>query len=258
MTGSSGPSAFLETLAGRTGPSPIFSQALAEDKSIASVRNQNPGGKNRWNLFVRGPGERQQRNCCRCVASVKKSVFLLIFGVGGVPRDAPRAPRAPPRAKHGSFVGVRTSPGRFLRPFGVTLGDPYGGLRRRLGAPVAAQGHKKADAGPHSVSNAVKSATAAVPGVAFCHENIVNNGVLTTAPFSQTCSKRVAQGGPKVSCGGPFGHLGSSRGASLSTLDTTGRQQDAALRTDAFPGPKLVPDTRPKWEMAAGGTHESE
>ena len=129
---------------------------------------------------------------------------------------------------------------------------PYGDFRRRLGAQVAAQGHKKADAGPHSVSNAVNSATADVPGVAFCHENIVNNGVLTTAPFSQTCSKRVAQGGPKVSCGGPFGHLGSSRGASWSTLDTTGRQQDAALRTDAFPGPKLVPDPLPKRASAAG------
>ena len=122
MTGSSGPSAFLETLAGGTGPSRMFSQALAEDKGIASVRNQNPVRKNRWNLFVRVPGERQQRNCCRCVASVKKSVFLLIFGVGGAPRDAPRAPRAPPRSKHVFFIDFRTSPGRFLRPFGVTLG----------------------------------------------------------------------------------------------------------------------------------------
>ena len=138
MTGRSGPSAFLEMLAGGTGPSPIFSQALAEDKSIASVRNQNPGGKNRWNLFVRGPGQRQQRNCCRCVASVKKKCIFTHFGIGGVPRDAPRAPRALPRSKQRLFIDFRSSPGRFLRPFGVTLGGlcrPAATLGRTGGRP---------------------------------------------------------------------------------------------------------------------------
>ena len=89
------------------------------------------------------------------------------------------------------------------------------------------------------------------PEECFCYENMVNNKVLTRAPFSQSCSKRVAQGSPKVSFGGPFGHLGLSRDASWSTLDTTWRQQDAALRTDVFPGPKLVPDPLPKRSSAA-------
>ena len=54
-----------------------------------------------------------------------------------------------------------------------------------------------------------------------------------------------------MSFGGPFGHLGSSQGASWSILDTPSRQQDAALRTDVFPGPKLVPDPLPKRASAA-------
>ena len=104
--------------------------------------------------------------------------------------------------------------------------------------------------------------TGAVPNLdakgVFCHENMINNGVLTGAPFSQSCSKRVAQGGPKGSFGGPFGHFGSSRNASWSTLDTTWHQQDAVLRTDAVPGPKLVPDLLPKRASAAGAQDESD
>ena len=39
-------------------------------------------------------------------------------------------------------------------------------------------------------------------------------------------------------------------------MDTPSRQQDAALRTDAFPGPKLVPDPLPKRASAAGAQDE--
>ena len=124
MTGSSGPSACLETLAGGTGPSRIFSQALAEDKSIASVRNQNPGGKNRWNLCVRGPGERQQRNCCRCVASVKKSVFLLIFGVGGGTPRRPESAQGTPEVKAKTFHRFSIVPGPVSEAVWGHLGHP--------------------------------------------------------------------------------------------------------------------------------------
>ena len=64
--------------------------------------------------------------------------------------------------------------------------------------------------------------------------------------------KKWRPGTPKVSFGDDFGHPGPSRNASWNTLDTPSRQQDAALRTDAFPGPKLVPDPLPKRASAAG------
>ena len=119
---------------------------------------------------------------------------------------------------------------------------PYGDLRRRLGAPVGAKGHKKAGSGPHSASNEVNGAIVDSPGVALCDENIVNNMFISKTAPSQICSKRVAQGGLKASFWSPFGHFGPSRSGLWSTLGATERQQDAALCTDAFPGPKVVPD----------------
>ena len=119
---------------------------------------------------------------------------------------------------------------------------PYGDLRRRLGAPVGAKGHKKAGSGPHSASNEVNGAIVDSPGVALCDENIINNMFISKTAPSPICSKRVAQRGLKASFWSPFGHFGPSRSGLWSTLGATERQQDAALCTDAFPGPKVVPD----------------
>ena len=119
---------------------------------------------------------------------------------------------------------------------------PYGDLRRRLGAPVGAKGHKKAGSGPHSASNEVNGAIVDSPGVALCGENMVNNMFISKTAPSPICSKRVAQRGLKASFWSPFGHFGPSRSGLWSTLGATERQQDAALCTDAFPGPKVVPD----------------
>ena len=88
---------------------------------------------------------------------------------------------------------------------------PYGDLRRRLGAPVGAKGHKKAGSGPHSASNEVNGAIVDSPGVALCDENIVNNLFFAKTTRSPISSKRVAQGGLKASFWSPFGHLGPSR-----------------------------------------------
>ena len=135
---------------------------------------------------------------------------------------------------------------------------PYGHLRRRLGAPVGAKGHKKAGSGPHTVSNAVNSATVNSPGVALCNENILNNMLFAETTRSPICSKRVAQRGLKASFWSPFGHFGPSRSGLWSTLCATERQQDAALCSDAFPSPKVVPDplqngSRRKGRSVCGG-----
>ena len=130
---------------------------------------------------------------------------------------------------------------------------PYGDLRRRLGAPVGAKGHKKAGSGPHSASNEVNGAIVDSPGVALCDENMINNMFISKTAPSPIWSKRVAQGGLKASFWSPFGHFGPSRSGLWSTLGATERQQDAALCTDAFPGPKVVPDPLQNGSRRQGG-----
>ena len=83
------------------------------------------------------------------------------------------------------------------------------------------------------------------PEECFCDENIINKMFISKTAPSPICSKRVAQRGLKASFWSPFGHFGPSRSGLWTTLGATERQQDAALCTDAFPGPKVVPDPLP-------------
>ena len=138
MTGRSGPSAFFETLSGGTGPSPIFSQALAEDKKHGQLLKAVSWGTKPSLFFSYAVllNDSSVNNCLDVRLAWTKCIFSH-FWSRGVPH-APRAPRAPARPQDPIFIDVRTSPARFLRPFGVTLGvlwRPSATLGRTSGRP---------------------------------------------------------------------------------------------------------------------------
>ena len=95
----------------RTKASPVFETRILGQKTVVH-----------W--CVRVPAERQQRNCCRCLASVKKIVFSLIFGVGGGTQRRPESAQGTPEVKAWNFRRFSNVPGPVSEVVRGHLGRP--------------------------------------------------------------------------------------------------------------------------------------
>ena len=175
---------------------------------------------------------------------------------GGVPRDTLESVQGTPEATAWIFFRFLGVPGPLVEAIWRHIGVPMATCGDCLGAPAGAKGHKKAGSGQHSVSNEVSRAIVDSPGVALRDENTENNMFISKTAPSPICSRRVAQRDLKASFWSPFGHFGPSRNGLLTTLGATERQQDAALCTDAFPSPKVVPDDPLQNELLRQGRRE--